>query len=105
MQVLGVFFSLLNPIFTTEIEAEGRTYFLFKNKLNVKYIKTSVAIYSFFFHPVKGFNPKVDGASTFLILVCLNWASLLLLFKTACYFPWSVCLSSGPVLSSDSFLT
>lgn len=58
-------------------------------------------IKTFFFHPVKGFNPKFDGASTLLILVCLNWASLLLLFKIACYFPWSVCLSSGPVLSSD----
>lgn len=48
MQVLGVLFSLLNPIFTTEVEAEGRTYLLFKNKLNVKYIKASVAIYSLF---------------------------------------------------------
>lgn len=62
--------------------------------------KTFLTLLKIFFHPIKGFNPKVDGASTFLILVCLKWANLMLLFKTACYFSWSVCLFSGPVLSS-----
>lgn len=42
---LGFIFSLLNPVITTEVEAELCTYFLLKNKLNVKYIEKSVAIH------------------------------------------------------------